>query len=92
VTEEVKHEEQKPTESKIMKTGLIDRYMKWLKGGSKKEYVENISYSVILFSAFLVFVGMLVGSFSGTFVAFAILGAFLFLVGVIVFIYSNFLK
>ncbi len=98
VAEETKQEEQKPMEKiekiekEVKRRISVEKFMKWLKGENRKEYVENISYSIILFSAFLVFIGLLIGSFIGPFIAFAMLGSFLFIIGVLVLIYSNFIR
>ena len=80
----VKKKEEKPKE----RVSLINR----LKGKNRREFLENISYLIIFISAILIFMGILTGSFIQGFVLLASFGSFLVLIGIIIFIISQFLE
>jgi len=65
----------------------------WFKWETKADKVESLSFILIIFSAVLTFVGISVGSFvPGIPVALAIIGAFLVLVGIVLYIISEFMR
>jgi predicted phage tail protein len=70
------------------RVSLINR----LKGKNRREFLENISYTIIIISSVLIFIGILTGSFIQGFVLFASFGSFLVLIGIIVFIVSQFIE
>ena len=76
--------EEKPKE----RVSLINR----LKGKNRREFLENISYTIIVLSSVLIFIGILTGSFIQGFVLFASFGSFLVLIGIIIFIISQFIE
>ncbi|MFQ6009971.1 MAG: hypothetical protein ACE5J7_02520 [Candidatus Aenigmatarchaeota archaeon] len=78
VTEEIKKEERK--------------FMKWLKGSDRKEYIENMSYVIMFISAFFIFLGLGLGSFVPYFVYLAAFGSFLLLVGIAIYIASQLIE
>ncbi len=63
----------------------------WLKGKNSQEHFENISFIILVAAAFLVVLGIGLGSFVYITVLLAMLGAFLVLVGVVIYIGSQFL-
>ena len=65
------------------------KFMRWLKGNSRAEYVENLSYVIIIFSAFLIFIGLGLGSFVPFVVYLAAFGSFLLLLGIAIYIASQ---
>ena len=68
------------------------KFKKWLKGGSKQEHWENISYTVMFTSAFLIFIGLLLGSFVQYVVYLGAFGSFLLLVGISIYIVSQLIE
>jgi len=66
-------------------------FKNWIKGKSKKEHWENISFTIIVFSAILIFMGILLGSFIKYTVFMASFGSFLVIVGIIIYIISEFI-
>ncbi len=68
------------------------KFNEWLKGRSRQEHLENISFVVLVLAAFLVMVGIGLGSFIYGTVLLAMFGAFLVLVGIVIYIVSQFLE
>lgn len=68
-------------------------FMEWLKGENRREFLENLSYTLIVVAAVFSVVGISVGTFVSGFPVFlAILGAFLALVGIVLYILSEFVR
>lgn len=68
-------------------------FIDWLKGKSRREFLENMSYTLIVLAAVFSVVGISVGTFVSGFPVFlAILGAFLALVGIVLYILSEFVR
>jgi len=86
----VEHQEHKPEHHEHKPKEF--RFMKWLRGKDRQEYTENLSYLLFFLSTFLILIGIFGGSFLGSIIVFAILGSFIFFIGIIMFIYSQFLK
>ncbi len=63
-----------------------------VKGKTKKETLENLSFLTILLSAFLIAVGIGLGSFFRYVILLASLGAFLVLVGIVIFIVAELME
>ncbi|MFP4116033.1 MAG: hypothetical protein ACLFTQ_02410 [Candidatus Aenigmatarchaeota archaeon] len=71
----------------------FEDFMNWLKGENRREMVENFSYLLIVVAAVLTVIGLGAGTFvSGLPVLMAIIGAFLALVGIVLYIVSEFLR
>ena len=89
-------EETKPEELKIQeKPEEIKRksnFRKWLKGENKKEYIENISFIIIVISGILVSLGIVLGSFIQGTILMASLGSFFVMAGIIIYIISQFIE
>jgi CHASE2 domain-containing sensor protein len=68
------------------------KFGEWLKGKNRQEHLENISFVILVLAAFLVMSGIGLGSFVYGTVLLAMFGAFLILVGIIVYIISQFLE
>jgi len=66
-------------------------FRKWLKGKNKREYIENISFVIIFISGILVALGIGLGSFIQGTILMASFGAFFVMVGIIVYIISQFI-
>lgn len=66
--------------------------MKWLRGSSRQEYIENLSYVVMFLSAFFIFIGLGLGSFVPFVVYIAVLGSFLLLIGIVLYILSQLIE
>jgi len=64
---------------------------RWIGGTSQKEFLENLSYVVIFISAVMVSIGVGMGSFIEGTILIAILGAFFVLIGVVVYVASQFI-
>jgi ABC-type multidrug transport system permease subunit len=54
--------------------------------GDSKNYLENLSYRIILVSAVLIFIGFLLGSFVKYAIFLAMLGGFFVIVGIVIWI------
>lgn len=68
-------------------------FVKWLKGDSRREFLENFSYCLIVLAAIFSIVGISVGTFVPGFPVFlAIVGAFLALFGILLYIVSEFVR
>jgi len=80
--------EEKVEEKPKKRISFVNR----LKGKDRRESLENISYVIIVLSSVLIFIGILTGSFIQGFVLFASFGSFLVLIGIIVFIVSQFIE
>jgi len=70
----------------------VRKFKDWLKGKDRKENLENISFVILTLAALLIVTGLVFGSFIHGAVLFAMFGAFLILIGIIVYIASEFLK
>ena len=70
----------------------MKKFFDWLKGKNRSEFLENVSFIIFALAAFLVMIGIGLGSFVKGFVFLGSFGAFLILVGIIVFIVSKFLE
>ncbi len=68
------------------------KFNEWLKGRSRQEHLENISFVVLVIAALLVVIGIGLGSFIYGTVLLAMFGAFLILAGIIIYIISQFLE
>ncbi|MEM5778442.1 MAG: hypothetical protein QXK49_02350 [Candidatus Aenigmatarchaeota archaeon] len=66
-------------------------FKKWIKGNNKREFLENISFLIIVISALMVSAGIGLGSFIQGTIIIAIFGAFFVMVGIIVYIISQFI-
>jgi len=66
--------------------------MKLIKGANKKEKLEDASYKAIVLSAIMIAIGLLLGSFIKYTVIIASIGAFILLVGIILYIISQLVK
>ena len=66
-------------------------FQKWIKGSNKSEYVENISFVIILVSAVMFSLGILLGSFISGITIISVLGSFLVMIGIIVYMISQFI-
>ncbi len=68
-------------------------FMDWFKGDSKRELVENLSYCLIIIAAIMTVVGLGVGTvYPGLPVLVAIIGSFLALVGIVLYILSELIR
>lgn len=68
-------------------------FKEWIKGKEKGDLIENISILTIVASAALIIVGVSVGTFiSGVPVFLAILGSFLAVLGLVIYIFAEFYK
>jgi F0F1-type ATP synthase assembly protein I len=87
---EEKHAEHKPEEHKIEHKEKFN-FKKWIKGSNKREYVENISFLIIVISAIMISAGIGLGIFIQESVFISVLGAFFVMVGIVVYIVSQFI-
>lgn len=62
-----------------------------IKGNNMKEYVENVSFMIIVISSLMVATGMFVGSFVQGTIFIASFGSVFVLVGITVYITSQFI-
>ena len=81
--------EEKKEEQKIVKEKF--NFKKWIKGSNKKEYIENASFVIIVISAVMVSIGIGIGSFIQGTIFIAVFGAFFVMVGIVVYIISQFI-
>ncbi len=65
------------------------KFMIWLKGKNRQEFIGNLSYVVILASAAMLFIGIGLGSFVQYVVFLGAAGALLVLIGIILYIVSQ---
>jgi hypothetical protein len=89
--EEVKVEEKPKEEQKTEERKEGFNFKKWLRGSNKREFIENISFLIIVISAIMVSAGIGLGSFVQQTVFLAIIGAFFVMVGIAVYIISQFI-
>lgn len=68
------------------------KFGEWLKGKNRQENLENISFVILAAAALLVVVGIGLGSFVYGTVLLAMFGAFLVIVGIVIYIISQFLE
>lgn len=68
------------------------KFGEWLRGKSRQEHLENTSFVVLVAAALLVMLGIGLGSFIYGTVLLAMFGAFLVLVGIIIYIISQFIE
>lgn len=66
--------------------------MTWLKGDSKRQFYEHLSFLLILLSVLLIWLGMLLGSFVQYTVYLAAFGALLLLPAIIIYIASQLME
>jgi len=78
-------------EGDILKGDRVD-IKKWLKGESKKQFIERLSYLTIFIAAALIFVGLLLGSFIKYTVFLAAFGSALILIGICIYIISQLIE
>jgi len=81
--------EEKKEEQKIVKEKF--NFKKWIKGSNKRDYIENISFLIIVISAIMVSIGIGIGSFIQGTIFIAVFGAFFVMVGIVVYIISQFI-
>ncbi len=67
-------------------------FRKWLEGSNRKDYVENISFVIIVISGVLVALGIGIGSFVQGTILMGVLGAFFVMVGIVIYIISQFIE
>lgn len=67
-------------------------FMKKMKGNNRKEYLENISFVIIVISGVLVALGIGLGSFIQGTIVMGIIGSFFVMVGIITHIISQFME
>jgi len=81
------------TEEKIETEKPKERFnfKKWVKGSNKREFVENASFVIIVISAVMVSIGIGIGSFIQGTIFIAVFGAFFVMVGIVVYIISQFI-
>ncbi len=70
----------------------MKKFFDWLKGKNTAEFLENSSFVIIVLATALVMVGIGLGSFVSGIVFLGALGAFLIMVGIIIYIASQFLE
>lgn len=70
----------------------MKKFGEWLKGKNRQEHIENISFVVLVIAALLVMAGIGLGSFVYGTVLLAMFGAFLVLVGITIYIVSQFME
>ncbi len=63
-----------------------------VKGKTREETLENISFVIIIFSAILVSLGIALGSFFKGVILIASIGSFTLLVGIVIFVIAEVLK
>ena len=66
-------------------------FAKWLKGSNTKEFAENASFLMIFVSAVMVSGGISLGALFTEAIFVAIVGAFFVMVGIIIYIASQFI-
>ena len=81
---------EQPAEKTETKKGFDLR--KWMQGDNRKEYVENISFLIIVISGVLVALGIGLGSFIQGTIVMGIIGSFLVMVGIVTHILSQFIE
>jgi len=87
--EEHKVEEHKTEEHHEHKEKF--NFQKWIKGSNKSEYIENISFVIILISAVMFSSGIILGSFIQGTILLSVFGSFLVMAGIIVYMISQFI-
>lgn len=83
-------EEKVEAKAEEPKKGGFD-FLKWLKGKSNREYVENVSFVIIFASAIMVASGIALGSFVQGTILIASFGSFFVMVGIVAYIASQFI-
>ena len=66
-------------------------FKKWLKGSGKRDYIENISFIVIVISSVMISIGIGLGSFIQGTIFIAVFGAFFVMIGIAVYVVSQFM-
>ena len=66
-------------------------FLKWLKGNSTKEYIENISFVIIVLSGIMVASGIMLGSFIQGTIFIASFGSMFVMIGIVAYIVSQFI-
>ncbi|MFP4117062.1 MAG: hypothetical protein ACLFQ8_03285 [Candidatus Aenigmatarchaeota archaeon] len=68
-------------------------FVDWFKGDSRRELVENLSYCLIVIAAVMTVIGLGVGTvYPGLPVLVAIVGSFLALAGIVLYILSELVR
>ncbi len=68
-------------------------FIGWLKGDSKRDLLENISYCLVVLAAVMLVLGLGVGTvYPGWPVLVAIVGSFLALAGIVLYILSELIR
>jgi len=70
----------------------MTKFREWLKGKNRQEKMENISFVILVTATLLVILGIGLGSFIYGTVLFAMFGAFLILIGIVIYIISQFIE
>ena len=65
--------------------------MKKLKGDSTREYIENISFAIIVISGIMLSAGIMLGSFIQGTIFIASFGSLFVLIGIVTYIASQFM-
>lgn len=81
--------EQPAVEQKTAKDGF--NFFKWIKGKNSREYVENISFVIILISGIMVASGIVMGSFIQGTILIASFGSMFVMIGIVTYIISQFI-
>ena len=89
--EHVEHKEHLEHKEEIHHTKEKSNFIKWIKGSNTSEYVENVSFIIIFISAIMVSSGVALGSFIQGTIILAVLGSFFVIIGIIVYIISQFM-
>ena len=79
----IEHTEEHEKKSKISLTRF---------GKNGRDILENISSITIILSGVLIFIGILAGSFIQGTISFAVFGSFFIMVGIIIYIASQFIE
>lgn len=71
----------------------MKRFIEWLKGSSRREFYENLSYLIIILGSIMFVSGVSIGSYvSGFPVLVAIIGSFFALLGLVLYILSQVIR
>lgn len=66
-------------------------FLKWIKGNGTKEYIENISFVIIVLAGIMVASGILLGSFIQGTIFIASFGSMFVMIGIVAYIVSQFI-
>jgi hypothetical protein len=78
-----------------MKTETVEKkrgfnFLKWIKGNNRKEYLENVSFVIIVLSGVMVASGIFLGSFVQGTIFIASFGSLFAMIGIVTYILSQF--